>query len=171
MDDWRNDPEAIALEASQELAAARADTADRMKNQMSIADATMKALLLANGGAMIALFTFVGNLVAKSSSGKLPFDAKMLWIAFVCFVCGLVSALIVHALAFMSQDRFYNQAAEEAWRQQDSMLSKIRSSPGPMELKFYRTGMIFYGMAFIMALVSVAAFSCGCGFALSGVLV
>lgn len=163
------DPLLIAREAEQEYNVAKADASDRVKNQMSIADATMKALLLANGGAMVALFTFVGNLVAKSSK-VVPFDPTRLWAGFACFVVGLVAALLVHAFAFLSQDRFYNQSMIEAWRQQTSMLTQVRSTPGEKELGMYRQGMAFYGIAFFIALISIALFAVGCGFALSGVL-
>jgi hypothetical protein len=163
------DPLLIAREAEQEYAVAKADAAERVKNQMSIADATMKALLLANGGAMVALFTFVGNLVAKSSR-VVPFDPTRLWAGFACFVGGLIAALLVHALAFLSQDRFYNQSMVEAWRQQTSMLTQVRSTPGEKELAIYRQGMAFYRTGFFVALISIAMFAVGCGYALSGVL-
>lgn len=170
MADTPFDPDLAAREAEQEHTYARSDAADRQKNQMSIADATMKALLLANGGAMIALFTFVGNLLAKNAKA-VPFDTGRIWLGFACFVGGLVAALVVHAFAFLSQDRFYNQAMREAWRQQTSALTKSRSSPGDEEMALFRQGMAYYRIAFFIALVSITLFAIGCGFALAGVLV
>ena len=137
---------------------------------MSIADATMKALLLANGGAMIALFTFVGNLVAKSSKA-VPFDPSRLWTGFFCFVAGLVAALLVHAFAFLSQDRSYNQSMLEAWRHQRTSLDGIPADPSERELQVFGQGHAFYGIAFFLAIVSIALFAIGCGYALGGVLI
>lgn len=164
------DHEQISRAAEQDYAVARADAAERVKNQMSIADATMKALLLANGGAMIALFTFIGNLLAKSSRA-IPFDSGRLWVGFFCFVAGLVAALLVHAFAFLSQDRFYNQAMIESWRHQRTWLDGQLAEPGDRELQVASQGQTFYGIAFVLAIVSIILFAVGCGFALSGVLV
>ncbi len=164
------DYERITRAADQDYAVSRADAAERVKIQMSIADATMKALLLANGGAMIALFTFVGNLVAKSSK-TVPFDPSRLWTGFFCFVAGLVAALLVHAFAFLSQDRFYNQSMIEAWRHQRTSLDGIPADPGERELQIFGQGHAFYSIAFFLAIVSMTLFAVGCGFALGGVLV
>lgn len=162
-------PEAWAKIAEGELAAARADAAERVKAQLTIADATMKALMLANGGAMIALFTFIGNLVAKSSSA-LPFNTARLWIAFACFVAGLTLALLCHVCAFVSQDRFYNQAMEEVSRQQEAMHQSLKTRPNDRERQFNRVGMVAYALGIALAACSIIAFMIGCGFALSGVL-
>ncbi len=160
----------IVREAEQDYAVAVADATDRIKNQMAIADATMKALLIANGGAMVALFTFVGNLVAKTTKA-VPLDPTRIWIGFACFVAGLVAALIVHALAFLSQDRFYNLSMMEARRYQVSALTKVSSKVTEAELAVFGQGHAYYGLGFFLAIVSIVLFAVGCGFSLSGVLV
>ena len=156
--------------AEQDHAAARADAAERVKNQMSIADATMKALLLANGGAMIALFTFIGNAMAKAG-GKPVFDAAALWTAFACFVAGLVAALLTHALAFVSQERFYHTSMIEAWRAQRVAASGKAEAPDEKEMRALRFGTIAYAVAFTLAMISMVLFAVGCGSALRGVLI
>ena len=156
--------------AEQDYAAARAEATDRVKNQMSIADATMKALLLANGGAMIALFTFVGNLVAKCAA-KPAFDTSALWTAFACFVAGLVAALLTHAFAFLSQERFYHQSMHEVWRNQAVMLTGEALDHTPVELRAYKFGQLAYCAAFVLAVVSIGCFTAGCAAALRGVLI
>ena len=170
MTDQQRDIDAIRREAEQDYSGARADAAERVKIQTSIADATMKALLLANGGAMVALFTFVGNLVAKSSKA-VPFDPSRLWTGFFCFVAGLVAALLVHAFAFLSQDRFYNQSMLEAWRHQRTLIDGVVAEAGDGELAIYGQGKAFYAIAFLTAIVSIILFAVGCGFALRGVLI
>ncbi|WP_426255811.1 hypothetical protein [Sphingomonas sp. DC2300-3] len=156
--------------AEQDYVAARAEATDRIKNQMSIADATMKALLLANGGAMIALFTFVGNLIAKSA-GKPAFDAHALWTAFACFVAGLIAALLTHAFAFLSQERFYHASTYEVWRNQTIMLTAEALEPTPAEVRAYTVGQWAYCAAFVLAVVSIGCFTAGCAAALRGVLI
>lgn len=162
-------PEAWKKIAENDLAAARADAADRVKAQLTIADATMKALMLANGGAMIALFTFIGNLVAKSPAA-LPFNTARLWIAFTCFVVGLTTSLLCHVCAFISQDRFYNQAMVEVWRQQAAWQQGVPTMPDERESKLNGQGMIAYAVGILLAIIGIIAFMVGCGFALSGVL-
>lgn len=156
--------------AEQDYTAARAEAADRVKNQMSIADATMKALLLANGGAMIALFTFLGNLLAKSTA-KPAFDAGALWAAFSCFVAGLVLALLTHALAFLSQERFYYQAMDEVWRCQNTMVDGVIRDISDAERRANRWGNVAYAIAFVLAVGSIVCFAFGCASALRGVLI
>lgn len=162
-------PEARKNIAENDLAAARADAAERNKAQLTIADAAMKALMLANGGAMIALFTFIGNLVAKSPAA-VPFSTQRLWGAFACFVVGLTAALLCYVCAFVSQDRFYNQAMVEVWRQQEAWQRSLNSLPNAREVRFFKQGMAAYATGIVLAFCSIIAFMVGCGFALSGVL-
>jgi hypothetical protein len=160
----------LARIASEDHAAARAEAAERLKFQISIADAAMKALMLANGGAMVALFTFIGNLIAKANTTKLPFSTNALWVAFACFVAGLVAALLCHIAAFISQDRFYNQAVREAWRTQEAAVRSARTTISKLEIRIYRQGTAAYLVGIGLAIMSLCCFAVGCGFALSGVL-
>lgn len=162
-------PEAWSKIAEGDLAAARADAAERVKAQLTIADAAMKALMLANGGAMIALFTFIGNLVAKSSPA-LAFNTDRLWVAFSCFVVGLTAVLLCYVCAFVSQDRFYSQAMAEVERQQGAWQRSLATMPDERERKLNRQGARAYAIGLTLALVAIVAFMTGCGFALSGVL-
>jgi len=164
-------PDELARLAAENHTAARAEATERLKFQNGIADAAMKALMLANGGAMVALFTFIGNLMAKASNGKIPFDTQGLWVAFACFVGGLVAALLCHICAFLSQDRFFNQAMREAWRQQEAAIRKQPTEISALELRLFRQGMVIYLAGILLSVVSLVAFAVGCGFALSGVLI
>ncbi|MCG7350016.1 hypothetical protein [Sphingomonas sp. ACRSK] len=161
--------DAVAKIAAGEHAAARADAAERVKIQASLADGALKALLLVNGGAMVALFTFIGNLLARADAKPL-FDASKLWLAFACFVVGLGVALICHVLAFASQDRFYRQSMMEAWRLQEAAARQLSTAPGEAELRTYRQGGLLYLAGVALSVVSILAFVLGCGFALAGVL-
>lgn len=154
--------------AQQDHDAARADAAERVRQQLVIADAGMKALLWANGGALVALFTFIGN---ASGKGKLSLNPGYLWLAFSIFVIGLLSALLTHAFAFLSQDRFYHQSMHELWRAQDDIVSGTRATLRHEELEAADKGQVFYATAFAFAVLSIILFAIGCGFALAGVLI
>ncbi len=156
--------------AEQDHAAARADAAERIKIQWSIADATMKALLLVNGGAMIALFTFVGNVMTRTATQP-AFDGAYLRWSFGAFVAGLVLALLTHALAFLSQQEALYASAKEAWRHQRIMAAGAWENPPPDEMRHHRRFLILYAVAFGLAVLSLTAFTVGCWFALSGVLI
>ncbi len=165
------DEDGFARMAAEDHTSARAEALERLKFQNGIADAAMKALMLANGGALVALFTFIGNLMARSVSTRIAFASTQLWTAFALFVAGLIAALLCHICAFMSQDRLFNQTMREAWRTQDAAIRKVPTSIGEPEVKLFRQGSAFYLSGIVLSLVSVVCFAAGCGFALSGVLI
>lgn len=49
----------------------KAETAERLKLQAEMAHAALKGLTLANGGAIVALFTFLGNSRSAVDRGDL----------------------------------------------------------------------------------------------------
>lgn len=148
---------------------ARADAMERVKAQLALADAAIKSLILANGGAMVALFTFIGSMTAKP--GAMSFGAGNIWYAFASFVGGLVMALLCYICAFVSQDRFYNQSMREVWRHQDGLDVGVVTQPSPTERRLNRAGMTAYAFGLLFALASTVAFAAGSGFALGGVLI
>lgn len=160
----------LRREAEQDHTAARADATERVKIQASIADAAMKAMMLANGGAMVALFTFVGNVLTKGGSSGL-FNGAALRSAFACFVGGLVLALAAHVFAFMSQDRFYRQSIEEVRRSQRIRRNGEWETATQAEEKHNRRGNLAYVAGLVASVVSITLFSVGCWFALQGVLI
>jgi len=162
--------EDLRREAEQDHTAARADAAERVKIQASIADAAMRAMMLANGGAMVALFTFVGNVMTKGGSAGL-FSGAELRSAFACFVGGLVLALAAHVFAFMSQDRFYRQSIEEIRRSQRIQRDGEWEAATRVEEIHNRCGNVAYVAGLVASLISITLFSVGCWFALQGVLI
>lgn len=151
------------------LEAATKDAADRVKNQLAIAQEALKALLLANGGAMIALFTFIGNVLSRSAA--VQFNASFLRWAFMAFVAGFVVDLLAYVLAFLSQDRFYYTTMAEVERLSRSILTDTVDTDQSAEIKHHRSGQRFYIVGLGLAVISVLCFATGCGFALAGVLV
>ena len=69
----------------------------------------IRSLILLNGGAIIAILTFAGHLVASDSSATSAFGmalAKMLLWPMALFVLGAVSAVATAGFSYMSQCHF-----------------------------------------------------------------
>jgi hypothetical protein len=69
----------------------------------------IRSLILLNGGAIIAVLTFAGHLVASDSSTTSAFGmtlAKMLLWPMALFVLGAVSAVATAGFSYMSQCHF-----------------------------------------------------------------
>lgn len=59
---------------------------DRLKYAQDFAHAALRGLTVINGGAIVALFTFIGNTSAA-------FDHDAIWVAFLCFTGGLTATI------------------------------------------------------------------------------
>ncbi len=113
-------------EAGVRLAIARMDAearlqsaSDRLKFQQETALAAIRGLTFANGGAILALLTFVGN-----QQGKV--DLIQMRGAFEAFAFGLGFALASYLGAYYSQSWFAHSETSDAWNYQSDMLSKPR---------------------------------------------
>lgn len=148
--------------ARQNYDALTAEAAERLRFQVGFAEQALKGLMLVNGGAVIALYTVIGN------SGPMSLDAGNLWAAFGCFVAGLVLTLLACLGAFASQSYFYASAQHEAWNEQARMLTGRLG--GYDHRSPYRLGYWAQIAGVGSAVLSVAAFALGAGLALSGVL-
>ena len=73
----------------------------------------MKALLLLNGGAAIALLTFIGNR-APAAAVK-PIIAAAVGNSLLSFGVGTVSAASVFILAYLTQLHYGNASASAPW--------------------------------------------------------
>ncbi|BBD01834.1 hypothetical protein YGS_C1P3089 [Sphingobium sp. YG1] len=129
----------------------------------------MAALMVANGGALIGLFTFIGNVVGKSNA-KLNFDTTLLWSAFACFAGGVAMVLTTHLFAFLSQVNFYNQAAHEMWRHQRTLANDAVESDNSAEFRSYTLGTRMMVIGISTLLLALLCFVIGSGIALAGVL-
>ncbi|WP_375282866.1 hypothetical protein [Sphingobium yanoikuyae] len=156
-------------EAEFDLTAARAEIGDRLRNQMSFAEKAMAALMVANGGALVGLFTFIGNVVGKSDA-KLRFDTTLLWAAFACFALGVALVLTTHLFAFLSQVNFYNQAAHEMWRHQRTLAHGAIDEDRDDERRSFILGTRMMIVGIVTLLLSLFCFMTGSGLSLAGVL-
>ncbi|MGF7152581.1 hypothetical protein [Novosphingobium gossypii] len=152
-----------------DLKNAQVDTVDRLKNQMTFAEKALAAIMLANGGALIAMFTFIGNTVGKSEA-PLRLNATFLWAAFTCFAMGVVLSLVAHIFAFLSQLAFYNQSAQEMWRHRRSLTTGVVDRDMTRELAFFQRGNRYVNIGVLIIIGSLVCFVFGAGWSLAGVL-
>ena len=102
-------------------AEARIDSAShRLRFQQETAISAIKALTLANGGAILSLLTFVGNHAAKVQAAN--FEG-----AFISFAAGLSVALFAYLPAYYSQAWFMHSETSDAWNSQHDMMEEPRS--------------------------------------------
>lgn len=148
--------------ARQNYDALTAEAMLRLQFQVSFAEQALKGLMLVNGGAIVALYTVIGN------SGAVSLDVGRLWAAFGCFVAGLVLTLLAYLGAFASQNFYYISSQLEAWNhliatQSDKLGTHDHLTP-------YRQGYWAQIAGVGCASLGVLAFLIGAGFALAGVL-
>ncbi|SCW77697.1 hypothetical protein SAMN02927924_02823 [Sphingobium faniae] len=152
-----------------DLISAREEVVERLRNQMSFAEKALAALLLANGGALIGLFTFIGNVVGKANA-PVKFSTPFLWGGFACFSLGIALVLITHLFAFFSQLAFYNQAAQEMWRHQRTLSRAEVDKDMAAELAFHKQGNAHMKVAIVVLCAALLCFIVGSGLSLAGVL-
>jgi hypothetical protein len=141
-----------------------ADAAERVKFQAEFAHAIFRGLMLVNGGAIVALFTFIGNSTRS-------FDPSKIWWAFGLFVVGLVCTLVAMIAAFFSQSFYMKSSLYQAWTNQRVMLSMPHVDGGKHDhVAEYRRGERAEFGAVVFVGLALAAFFVGSGFALSAVL-
>ena len=89
----------------------REEVRDRLKMQESLAQAIFRALMLANGGAIIALFTLIGSKadIAEQVAGP------SLWFAFGAFAVGLAATILSNVSAFFMQIHYATMTERQMW--------------------------------------------------------
>lgn len=152
-----------------ERQAAVDDAAERVRFQASLAEKLLHALLIAHGGAIIGLFTFIGNLVAPAD-GPVHVSIGFVWGAFACFVAGVALALASYIFAFMSQHHFYLQAVSEARRADRALLVDEVQIDRTEANALNAAGHWHYRTGLWVASTSVAFFLIGGALALLGLL-
>jgi len=150
--------------AKLEYASLTAEASDRLRFQFEFAQSGIRGLTIANGGALIALFTFIGNV---GRDGAVSYNSTAIWWAFGWFVVGLVCALIATMAAFFSQMWFFYSTKREAWNAQARIIgAKEAEDPAPDMLR----GQWAFGFGLFVLAIGTVAFAVGAAVALSGVL-
>jgi hypothetical protein len=118
------------------------DASELLKYATDYAQAGLKGLFLANGAAIIALLTFIGN------TKEPEFDPLGIWWAFAWFTFGLVAVLATNILGYVSQASYMNAILSSS-RQADAAAYETGHSfdSGPAEQRANRAEYAGIGMA------------------------
>lgn len=141
-----------------------ADYVDRIRYQVEFAQSVVRTLTLLNGGAVIALFTFVGQV---NSRGVLLFDPFQIKAAFAGYIVGLIMAVLALGSGFLAQVMFGYASANDAKFWGALARGVTLPKPGGAHDRIGQGGLI--GAA-VLALASLAAFAAGSWYALSGII-
>jgi hypothetical protein len=131
---------------------------ERLKFQFDFSQAGLRNLQFVNGGAMVALLTFIGN-------GSDRIDENSVFWSFVWFSFGLAVSLASYFAAYLSQSHYMNLAFHRAWDAQHRAEGSVTRFPAD---NYERNGdrAIFASMG--LASASLLAFVIGAFVALEG---
>jgi hypothetical protein len=154
--EWRE--EANKLIAIEDYKLESAEALERLKYQVDFSQAALRNLQLVNGGAMIALLTFIGNI-----DGGL--DNRSIFWSFVWFGLGLNFGLAAYLGAYLSQSNFMNVAYLRVWEAQQRAKGNARKFPLQ---KVYQKGACALNSAIALATLNLVGFVVGCLVAVDG---
>lgn len=149
--------------ARQDMETLFATANERLKFQVDLAKVVIQSLTVANGGAIVALFTLVGK-----QGESMIIDPALLKAAFAWFVAGLVTIILAAFGGFLSQYWYHISDLREGWHRQAEMLG---NEPGKWDFKGpYARGNVALMAALACAFLSLFCFGMGGWDALSGAL-
>jgi hypothetical protein len=119
---------------------------ETFKGLINLSIEALKALLLINGGAAVAILAYLGNLASRPSVARLP-DVKN---ALVCFAGGVFATALAFIVAYFTQYRLYNEERARHVREPFRVLHPIG-----------------LGIATLLVAASASAFAAGCWIAAS----
>lgn len=124
----------------------------------------LKTIVLLNGGAVVALFTLLGNL-DKPAIDKLALDETSLRQAFAWFIGGLVAAAAAHLLAYITQELYTAGHTRDA----AEIYHTLSNKPGqpPSGRRYFTCGLAVTLVAIGAVIFSVTCFGIGAFAALS----
>lgn len=154
--EWRKSADrSIALE---DYKLNSAEAMERLKYQVEFAQSALRNLHLVNGGAIIALLTFVGNVVDG-------IDKSSIFWSFVWFSIGLSLSLLAYLGAYFSQSFFMNVAFAQAWEAQHRAEGSVATFPYQ---KDFDRGNVALAVGIGFALASMVCFIVGAFVAIEG---
>ena len=136
------------------------EASDRLRFQQEIGLAAVRSTLLVNGGAVVALLTFIGNTQGR-------FDDADLRRAFTFFCVGVVASLLSMWTAYIGQEWLSNMRTSIAWNYQENMRGKPPAHDFEKERK---SGWILMAISSAFVLTGVVTFIAGAFAALGGIL-
>lgn len=141
---------------------AKSDVMERLRFQADFAKVAWQSLSLVNGGAIVALFTFIGHAKPELNS------QSHLWVGFVCFAVGLAINIASIVFGFMSQAYFMRGSVSATWNEQAKMHGH---EPQHVEVgeREMMVGNRWHALALTACVLSLVAFIVGAAFSLAGV--
>jgi hypothetical protein len=127
----------------------------RIGHIVQLAVNALKSLMLINGGACVALLTFIGHLVTSEKSRIAPGDLSvpLLWFAMGLFSSALVACLAVLAEGFQVFGLFVQPDGRPAWPYSlvhASILILSLASLGLFLLGCFQTVAVFKSMSVVV---------------------
>lgn len=137
--------------AREDYASNLAIAASHLQYQVEFAQSLLKNLTLVNGGAIVAILTFIGNTEA-------PFDTAELWQSISAFSVGLGAVLLSYLSAHTCQSYFHGFHMGAAWKAQTDSKGLIRENISEKDLK---TGNRYLLVANFFSALSLVCFVAG----------
>lgn len=134
-----------------------ADATERLRYQHQYAIDGFKALILLNGGAVIALLTYAGHDAANVGASGFRN-------AFFAYAGGLVTSVLAYLVAYLSQASFANYAMMESYRQME--LDVTTSKTTKTREDYEREGNRAVNAGVALSVLSLVAFVLGSWFAM-----
>lgn len=132
--------------SQQDYEAQTAEARARIQYQIDYSQTLLNALMVGNGGSIIALLTFIGNTGSKVEPAKMQS-------AFILYAAGLALVFVAYMAAFFSQFFMYNAAQYMAW------FAQARAQGGSADYDV--AGQVRWGNVSIAIGVFAALFSLG----------
>jgi len=142
-------------------------TRDSERAVIAFATLGLKSLLLANGGALVALLTFLGNVQG------FPSARVAIWWAFALFVAGLFLALISVVFAYFAQSSVSfqtNAGAEGMFFHECRGQERLKDENFKDAASHHGVGNAMRTVAIVSAFLSAIAFAAGSGFGLAALM-
>ena len=152
--------DSIRQQANDEASRRWDEAAERLKFATAYAHAGLKGLFLANGGAIVALLTFLGNAQAAHV------EKHKIWWAFVCFTLALSLVLAAYIAGYAS----HASSMQATFARYMNALRAAQGFPGNSDAARDESRANFtenLGLAFVVA--SLALFVCGAFVALDAI--
>lgn len=136
---------AIAL---QDYEQQTAEAMARLQYQVDYSKALLNGLTVGNGGAILALLTFIGNTGSKV-------DPASMQSAFGLYGAGLAFVLVAYAAGFFTQYFFYDASQNQAWNAQAAALGTKSNYDFVRSMK---RGNVSLAVGVVAAIASLASF-------------